>query len=118
MSFVARINNFGLSRWGGLQIKHYHERSGFCRSEPVPLRLELCVTCKLASESRATSAHAHHWTKGAESMCGPSLGHVLEISFDESASYFLGGVIVELITIVTGIDFCLPDLLRLLWGLS
>ena len=28
------------------------------------------------------------------------------------------GVIAELITIVTGIDFCLPDLLRLLWGLS
>ena len=28
------------------------------------------------------------------------------------------GVIAELITIVIGIDFCLPDLLRLLWGLS
>ena len=28
------------------------------------------------------------------------------------------GVIAELITIVTGIDFCLPDLLRLLWELS
>ena len=28
------------------------------------------------------------------------------------------GVIAELITIVTGIDFCLLDLLRLLWGLS
>ena len=28
------------------------------------------------------------------------------------------GVIAELITIVTGIDFCVPDLLRLLWGLS
>ena len=51
-------------------------------------------------------------------MCGPSLGRVHKISFDESASYFLGGVIVELITIVMGIDFCLLDLLRLLWGLS
>ena len=28
------------------------------------------------------------------------------------------GVIAELITIVTGIDFCLFNLLRLLWGLS
>ena len=28
------------------------------------------------------------------------------------------GVIAELIMIVTGIDFCFPDLLRLLWGLS
>jgi hypothetical protein len=27
-------------------------------------------------------------------------------------------VILELITIVMGIDFCLLDLLRLLWGLS
>ena len=28
------------------------------------------------------------------------------------------GVIAELITIVMGIDFCLPNLLWLLWGLS
>ena len=40
-------------------------------------------------------------------MCGPNLGRVHEISFDESASYFLSGVIVELINIIVGIDFCL-----------
>ena len=28
------------------------------------------------------------------------------------------GVIAELFTIVMGIDFCPPDLLRLLWGLN
>ena len=28
------------------------------------------------------------------------------------------GVIAELITIVTGIDFSLPNLLRLLWGIE